>query len=901
MAGDERTREEMLDEIGHLKKRLADCMESEEDLKKAEMALQETGQRFSAILSTMNELVVLQKRDHTVLWANRAAALSLDMKQDDLIGKKCFMLWHGREEECDGCPVGAAWTSSKEEEADVYTPDGRAWFIKGYPLLNAEGEVETLLEVAMEVTDKHRAEEAADEMEQKYRSLVEYAPFPIVVIDKDMKVLFVNRLMPGFKNEDVIGRSIFDNITAEDPEAVRLTIQQVFETGEPGQYLIEGPSFDGGRGMFQTTVSPIIKDGKVVAVTSVSMDVTKERNAAAALQESEERYRRLADATFEGIVIHDNGLIIDANRRVEEISGYSRDDLIGTQMLSILEPGSIERVNRHIQANDESPYEIEATAKDGTRLSLEVLGKEIPYGGSTVRVASVRDISERKASEEALRMSEERYRLLADNVHDVIWTMDLDLNYTYVSPSIEDQRGFLPEEVMDRNVKDMITPGSMKKVMQTVESVLMPILAGEGNPHTNITLELEMYRKDGTTILAEMSISLMLDGNDVPLGILGVTRDITERQAAEEAIDQSESRYRLLAENVEDIIFTLGNDLTFNYVSPSFVKLTGFSVEELIEMGWQGLFAPEALERIMDSIAEDAFGIMDKDKEPTQASIMIETEVVKKDGSKCWVEVNVSSIHDEEGNVREILGVARDISQRRATQERFIEEKKRAELYLDLFGHDIRNINQGIMSYLELMLMRPGLEPEEAEYIKAVLEQATRINDLVAKVQRLTQLRVRRIPVEDVDAHPLIHAAIDYVMAKYPYRDVKIETSSTCSVHTVRGSPMLTDVFTSILDNAIRFNRNETVEVTISCRQTEDGASIQFMFEDRGPGISDEMKDKVFRRLELPEGGIRGSGLGLTVVWEIVRQLDGRIWVEDRVYGDPGKGSKFVLELPLSE
>jgi PAS domain S-box-containing protein len=666
-------------------------------------------------------------------------------------------------------------------------------------------------------------------------------------------------------------------------------------------------------------------------------------------------------------------------------------------------------------------------------LELEVLGKEIPYKGSTVRVASVRDISERRAAEEALRRSEERYRILAENVHDVIWTMDLDLNYTYVSPSVEMQRGFTPDEVLEQNVRDVMTPGSLTKVMKAVEEVLMPILAGEADPHTSVTLDLEMYRKDGTTILTEMAISLLLDEDDVPLGILGVTRDVTERKAVEEAIDKSESRYRLLAENVEDIIFTLGTDLTFNYVSPSFVRFTGYSVEELIEMGWQGLFAPDSMEAIMESITEDAFGIMEEGREATKSSIMMEAELLKKDGSSCWIEVNISTIlddagdlremlgvardvterrsaaqalidseeryrllaenvvdiifvmgmdltfdyvspsfekltgytvdelkemgwqdmltpdsmevamalmaekmieamesgeapqesvilemeiiakdgdllwmevnlsiiHDHQGEVKGVLGVARDVSERKATQERFIEEKKRAELYLDLFGHDIRNINQGIMSYLELMLMRPGIEAEEADYIKAVLEQATRINDLVAKVQRLTQLRVRRIPIENVDAQPLIHAAIDYVSAKYPYRDIQIETTSKCSVHTVRASRMLTDVFTSILDNAIRFNRNERVVVDISCHLTEDGGSIQFVFADRGPGITDDMKDKVFRRLELPEGGIRGSGLGLTVVWEIVRQLGGRIWVEDRVYGDPAQGSKFILELPV--
>ncbi|UCC93242.1 MAG: PAS domain S-box protein [Thermoplasmata archaeon] len=746
-----------------------------------------------------------------------------------------------------------------------------------------------------------RLREADRESGERYRSLVEAAPFPIVVVGRDRKVKFVNRLMPGFKPEDVIGRPIFDNVSAEDPAEVEAIIDEVFETGEPGEYTITGPRFEGGKGIYRTTVSPIIKEGKVVAVTNIARDITEETRTAEALQESEERYRRLADSSFEGIVIHRDGEILDVNKAVEDISGYTRTDLVGQNFYQLLEPGSKEKVSKVINSGAETPYKIQARAKDGSILELEVLGKEVPFEGTTVRVASVRDIKERLESEAALRASEERYRLLAHNVHDVIWTMDLDLKYTFISPSVEEQRGFTPDEVMEQTIEEVMTPKSYEKVMRMVEEVLLPILAGEADPHTSVTLDLEMYRKDGTTIMTEMSISGILDEDGVPTGIMGVTRDVTERMAAEEAIDQSESRYRLLAENVEDIIFVLGNDLTFNYISPSFTRLTGFSVEELIDMGWEGLFAPEALEAIMEAVMEDAFGIMEDGREATRESVMVEAQLSRKDGSQVWVEVNVSAINDEAGNVKELLGVARDITDRKATQDRFIEEKKRAELYLDLFGHDIRNINQGIMSYLELMLMRPGVTAEEADYVKAVLEQATRINDLVAKVQRLTQLRSHRIQVEDVDAQPLIMAAIDYVQAKYPDRAIQVNTTSSCSVHRVLGSRMLTDVFTSIMDNAIRFNRREKVEVDVSCHLTDDQGSIQFIFEDRGPGISDEMKDKVFRRLELPEGGIRGSGLGLTVVWEIIRQLGGRIWVEDRVYGDPTQGSRFVVELPVSE
>lgn len=747
---------------------------------------------------------------------------------------------------------------------------------------------------------------------------------------------------------------------------------------------------------------------------------------------SDERYRLLSESSFEGIVLHSDGIIVDANERITEIAGYTREDLVGTNFFELLDPAYHQLVKERVGSDDPRPYEIRARAKDGTMLDLEVQGKVLPHKGSTVRVAAVRDIRGRREAEEALRRSEERYRLLAENLHDVIWTMDLDLRFTYVSPSIEGQRGFRPEDIVGRGLEGVMTPTSLDRASRVVAEVLDPILAGEGDPTATVTLELDLYRKDGSTLLTETTISLILDAEERPIGILGVTRDISDRRAVEAAMEQSEERYRLLAENVEDIIFTIGNDLTFNYVSPSFTRLTGYSFEELVSMGWQGLFSPETLETIMGYITDDAFGMMEHGKPRERDSLMLEAPLLRKDGGTSWVEVNVSTILDEAGDIKEILGVARDmtsrreaamalerseeryrllaenaadiifilgpdmdfeyvspsferltgytveelrsigwqgiltpesmrvarslleerliesmregtapqesvilemeyvakdgarswsevnislihgedgqvrgvlgvsrdVTERKASQERFMEEKRRAELYLDLFGHDIRNINQGIMSYLELILMRPGLSPEEADYLRSVLEQATRINDLVAKVQRLTQLRARPIRAEDVDAMPLVHAAIDYVVAKYPERDVRINTSSECRDHVVRGSRMLTDVFISILDNAVRFNRNETVEVGIHCHPSKDGGSVQFAFDDRGPGVVDEMKDKVFMRLEQPEGEAKGSGLGLTVVWEIVRQLGGRVWVEDRVLGDPSRGSRFVVELP---
>ena len=615
--------------------------------------------------------------------------------------------------------------------------------------------------------------------------------------------------------------------------------------------------------------------------------------------ESDDLHRTLADTTFEGILLSDNGIIIEANEAMTEIGGYSREELRGRKCIELILPQDRETVMEAVKTDSDVPYLVRGMRKDGGVVLVEVRGKMIPFRGQTIRVSAVRDISREKQREEDLRRSEERYRLVAQNLHDVIWTTDLDLNYTYMSPSVERQRGFSPEEAVAMPIKDVLTPESLARVYEAVKNVLKPTLEGIGDPDASLTMELDLYRKDGSIIQTETTVSLLMDSNGVPFGLLGVSRDITERKAADAARAHSEELFRLLAENVDDIIFTVDNELNFSYVSPSVERVTAFTVEETKAKGWQEFLAPSSLEQVMEVLAEDALGITGVD-EPSDRSISLDVELNKKDGGTVWSETIVTAVKGQDGEVQYLLGVARDITERRRAHEQFLDEKKRSELYLDLFGHDIRNINQGIMSYLELMLMNPSTSSQDVEYIRSVLEQATRINDLVAKVQRLTQLRTADIQIEDVEARAMLRGAVDFVTAKYHDRKVVVNVDPVCNEQVIRGSNLLHDVFKSILDNAARFDRHDQVVIDITYEPSDDDRSVRFRFGDRGPGIPDEMKGQVFRRLDLGEG-IRGSGLGLTVVWEIVKRLDGRVWVEDRVEGEHTRGSTFVVELPRSE
>jgi diguanylate cyclase (GGDEF)-like protein/PAS domain S-box-containing protein len=145
-----------------------------------------------------------------------------------------------------------------------------------------------------------------------------------------------------------------------------------------------------------------------------------------------------------------------------------------------------------------------------------------------------KEVEERKRAEEALRASEEKYRLIAENTTDVIWTMDMDTRYTYISPSVEQMRGVSVDQAMNSHLSEILTPDSLDKAMDQLSITLAKEAAGELPPNAAHTIEVEMYRHDGTTFWAEITMSFIRDDAGVTTGMLGITRDITKRKAAEE-------------------------------------------------------------------------------------------------------------------------------------------------------------------------------------------------------------------------------------------------------------------------------------------------------------------------------------------------------------------------------
>ncbi|MFA6401196.1 MAG: PAS domain S-box protein [Salinivirgaceae bacterium] len=330
-----------------------------------------------------------------------------------------------------------------------------------------------------------------------------------------------------------------------------------------------------------------------------------------------------------------------------------------------------------------------------------------------------------KLTEEALLESEERYRLIAENTADTIVVLDLNLNIIYISPSVQNVRGYTAQEAMSQSLDQILTPDSYKKVVKVFSEQMILESSKNADPFRSILLELEEFHKNGSIIQVEIAVSTIRDKDLNPMRLLIVSRDITKRRQAEEklqvlshAVDQSPIM----------IVITDTNG-TIEYVNHKFEEVTGYSALEAIGRN------PRILKsgKMQDSIYEDMWDTIKANK------IWYGKMVNKtKNGKFYWVYISISPITDKEGTISHYVGLAEDITEKKKTEEELIIAKEHAEesdrlktAFLQNMSHEIRTPMNAIMGFSELMTLEYNNKNKLDEYSKIINHSCTDLLEII--------------------------------------------------------------------------------------------------------------------------------------------------------------------------
>jgi PAS domain S-box-containing protein len=541
--------------------------------KKAEDALRTSETKYRTVYDASLDGILVRKPDRSILAANRAAVAMFGYKDEsELLALPLKDLYPEYQ------PDGSLSTEKAMRMLDIAMREGATFFewqyyrkggdsffaMVGLTTMNLDGKL-FLLNTIRDITKQKQAEEALRASETKYKTLYDASADAIRLRTADRRIIAGNRAaiaMFGCKDEKELTALTPTDIYPENQPNGRPSSEEAAKAMDcairEGSVFLEwrykrtdGTEFDA---LVSLTAMDI--EGECCILTT-ARDITEQKRAEEAVHASETKYRTLFDASSDAILLRTlDRRIIGANRAAVMLFGCKDEaELLAmtpTDLYPEYQPDgqlSLEKAPKMVDDALQSGFyyfEWQYKRKNGTEFLANVLWTKMEVEGKLILLTTIRDITEQRRAEEALRTSERKLRLFADNVYDVIWAIDFSGRFTYVSSSVNLLLGYTPDELMHFKIDSVLTPESTALAYRHLEQALAA--AQSGQRAAGKILELEQVRKDGSTVMTEVSYSGMYDESGQIVAFQGISRDITDRKQAE--INLAQARDEAQAANL---------------------------------------------------------------------------------------------------------------------------------------------------------------------------------------------------------------------------------------------------------------------------------------------------------------------------------------------------------------
>ena len=866
--------------------------------KQAEQSLQDSEKRLSDIIEFFPDAIVAIDRCGRVIAWNKATEEMTGIPSNEMLGKGDYnyaIPFYGArrpvlidminepDKKIEQFYSNVYRTgSSVTAETDYPHPKGNriSTLIKACPLYDQSGEIAGAIESIRDITERRLAEEALQKSYALLKGVLE-SPVDIVIFALDRQYRYIafnenhrNTMKRIWGADIVLGTSMLEYITnPEDRHKAMVHFDRAL-SGESFTISEMYGDIDLERRWYEDYYNPIRNEnGDIIGLTLVLTDITAQMNTEQDLRNSEMRF--LAATINAGSWIWEVdpvGIYTYSSPAVEGILGYHPDELVGKARFSdFFDPVhqkeqtalALKKLNTHEGFRDFVAF---YRHKNGSKVILKTSG--IPRfnqeGTFLGYYGSDQDITKEKEAESKLLESEARYRLLADNVFDVIWIADEEMHLSYISPSIMKLRGITPKEALEESFIDALTPESFQRVQESHKKWLETLQQNRPMPE-KMVMELEFRCKNGSTVLTELIMSTAFDSNN-HARILGVTRDISQRKQAEEALRGSEEKFRSFVENASEIVYSLNPDGVFTYISPNVTELLGYEISEIIGLPTSSIVHPDDYPRNLES-----YRLILRTGKYKSGN---EYRLRHKDGTWRWYSQSITPIRNTGGDVIAIQGICHDITRRRQSEETLRKANRQLSLLSGITRHDILN---------KIAVIRGNLALAEMDFPDFARSESLQTMKSAAAVIQ-SQIEFTRL-YEELGAHEPQWIRLDTLMPRSSLPDTVTLEADLQGV-SVFADPMLKKVFFNLLDNSVRHGERVT-KIRVSAHESDDNLII--VWEDNGVGIAEEEKEQIFER-----GFGKNTGLGMFLVREILALTD----ISIRETGVPGTGARFEISVP---
>ena len=731
---------------------------------------------------------------------------------------------------------------------------------------------------------------------------VEQAADGIIITDRSGRIEYVNpafTALTGYSPEEVLGQNPRLLKSGHNSAALYEELWSTILSGMVWHGEVINRRKDGSLYDEEMRIAPVRDSaGAASGYIAIKHDVTEQRAA----QNAQAFLAAIVEGSEDAIMATTlEGLIRTWNRGAKTLFGYSTEEVIGKHVSMLMAPEKLNDLTyfmgQQTRGITVSQFESLCLRKDGSRIHVSVTGSPIKNtAGEVVAMSAVlRDTSERWKSEQRRRESEERFRTMADGCPTPIWVTDTEGGIQFTNRTFREFCGVSHEPAEGQNWELLFHPDDLPKFVRETNRAV--------RTHTGFKAEAHVQRADGEWRWIIAHAEPRFSPNGEFLGCAGLSTDITERKQAEQALKDSEEKFRQLAENVREVFWMINSAGTeLLYVSPAYEQIWGRSRASLYgsPMEWLDAVHADDRERAHKKFMKRLRG----------QCIDFEYRIKTPDGQEKWIRDRAFPIRDGAGQVIRVAGIAEEITDQKRYESELLSAKQQAEAanaakseFLANMSHEIRTPMNGVIGMTELLL-DTDLNAEQRRYAETVRASGESLMEIINDILDFSKIEAKKLELEmaDFDLQNLLDNLTSALGTQAQGKGIELLSIVDPSIPAMlRGDAgRLRQILTNLVGNAIKFTEEGEVVIRAMLEQGEESdCLLRFSVRDTGMGIPEDKIGILFDKFSQVDTSTTrrfgGTGLGLAIAKQLVEMMGGVIGVAS----EEGNGSEFCFTVRL--
>ncbi len=641
--------------------------------KRAEQKLKESEEKYRLIAEDADDLISLYNENLNLEYINEQTHSKLLGYSIERLNNLAFKIFITHKDDVDNIKNASKVCFKKGKvtyQLRLKHKNGHyLWFETKGKVFTGQDDRKKILYVSRDITERKKAEQKLKESEEKYRLITENAYDLIAVLNEKFEHEFINEQtylnVLGYNNNDMLGKTRWEIIHPEDFNKAIEELKLGFEMGK-GSIELRLRHKQGHYLWFEFKGKRFIdKEGKIKGLL-IARDITERKKAEQQLKESEEKFRTITEQSLMGICIAQDNKIKYINKKYAEIWGYDIEEMMQWEpkdAAKVIYPDdrafALEQFVKKQKGEQDivAQYQYRGIKKSGEIIWVDNYSNSVIYRGHPADLLTLIDITEKKAAEQKLRESEEKYRNIIENTKEGYFEVDLKGNFTFINDAFCRFFKYSSEEIIGKSFKMFATKEMAKKTYKTFNVVYRTAIEQKN-------FEFEVITKNGSIAYGETTIHLRFDSEGNIIGFSGFMRDITEKKRAETELRESEEKFRHLFENSPFAILLFDSGGKIIDCNSAIERMFGVNRQLIINQDY--LLMPELNDKQKMILKERFQSLMSGESvEP------VELRIIRRDGSIRWINSRVSKITIK--NQTLFYSIIQDITERKILENLMFE------------------------------------------------------------------------------------------------------------------------------------------------------------------------------------------------------------------------------------